>query len=239
MTETGACDKCGQPLGSFECRSGNNAGRKFLKCVPCDLWVKWEDGQPSDQSNGPRNYDSYHNSRDGQGGEVLDVREVLLDKFGHRVFRQGQEEVVRNAMSGRDVFVLMPTGGGKSLCYQLPAFCQPGLTVVFSPLISLIQDQVDGLTAVNIEAAHLSSHQDYETEGREVMNKLYRLQPHGGMKLLYITPEKLARSDAMVKTLQRLAERRLLSRFVIDEAHCISQWGESSFTRDEGAAPAQ
>ncbi|EWM25969.1 dna helicase [Nannochloropsis gaditana] len=145
--------------------------------------------------------------------------------FGHRSFRLGQEKVVEAALSLRDVFVLMPTGGGKSLCYQLPACLTPGITVVFSPLLSLIQDQVEGLRENGVDAAQLTSHQDYETEGREIMDRLYHLPAHGSLKLLYITPEKFARSDAMVKCLQRLKDRGLLARFVIDEAHCISQWG--------------
>ncbi|CAM9480549.1 unnamed protein product, partial [Discosporangium mesarthrocarpum] len=140
-------------------------------------------------------------------------------------FRAGQKEVIVDAMRGKDVFVLMPTGGGKSLCYQLPACCCPGLSVVFSPLISLIQDQVSQMQSIGVQAGYLNSEQDYDSEGRVIMDQLYKLDAYGGLKLLYITPEKYCRSGSMIRAMQRLHSRGLLSRFVIDEAHCVSDWG--------------
>ncbi|CAM9378146.1 unnamed protein product, partial [Choristocarpus tenellus] len=159
--------------------------------------------------------------REGQ----LDIYEQVSSVFGHAKFRAGQKEVIVDAMRGKDVFVLMPTGGGKSLCYQLPACCCPGLAVVFSPLISLIQDQVSQMQSIGVQACYLNSEQDYDSEVKVVMDQLYHLQPYGGLKLLYITPEKFCRSPSMTRALQRLHSKGLLSRFVIDEAHCVSDWG--------------
>src|SRR3954468_5672223 len=116
---------------------------------------------------------------------IQDLRAPLKKHFGYDAFRPLQEEIMRDALAGRDVFALMPTGGGKSLCFQLPALLREGLTIVVSPLISLMKDQVDALTASGIAATYLNS--TLETaESRERWGKLHRAQ----YRLLYVAPER-------------------------------------------------
>ncbi|KAK4438311.1 ATP-dependent DNA helicase Q-like 4A [Sesamum alatum] len=142
--------------------------------------------------------------------------------FGNHSFRPNQREVINATMSGCDVFVLMPTGGGKSLTYQLPALVCPGITLVISPLVSLIQDQIMHLLQANIPAAYLSANMEW-TEQQEILRELN--SDYCKYKLLYVTPEKVAKSDALLRQLERLHARESLARIVIDEAHCVSQWG--------------
>ncbi|KAK8952242.1 ATP-dependent DNA helicase Q-like 4A [Platanthera zijinensis] len=142
--------------------------------------------------------------------------------FGNHSFRPNQREVINATMSGYDVFVLMPTGGGKSLTYQLPALIFSGITLVVSPLVSLIQDQIMHLMQANIPAAYLSANLEW-AEQQEIHREL--LSETCKYKLLYVTPEKIARSDALLRQLDGLHSRGSLSRIVIDEAHCVSQWG--------------
>ncbi|KAJ7531759.1 hypothetical protein O6H91_14G057500 [Diphasiastrum complanatum] len=142
--------------------------------------------------------------------------------FGNHSFRPNQREIINATMSGHDVFVLMPTGGGKSLTYQLPAVCGPGVTLVVSPLVSLIMDQIMHLSEANIPAAYLSGNMDW-SEQQEILNELN--SQYCTYKLLYVTPEKIARSDYLFRNLESLHRRELLARIVIDEAHCVSQWG--------------
>ena len=137
--------------------------------------------------------------------------------FGNHSFRPLQREIMNATLSGRDVFVLMPTGGGKSLCYQLTAIVRDGLTVVFSPLLSLIQDQVTALHVADVPAATLNS-----ATSSEDNPKIWRDVHQGFLKLLYITPEKFHRSAGLLRLLHDVEAKGKLQAFVIDEAHCTT-----------------
>ncbi len=144
---------------------------------------------------------------------------ILRDTFGYTAFRGAQQAIVERVAAGSDALVLMPTGGGKSLCYQIPALLRQGVGIVVSPLIALMQDQVDALKQLGVSAAFLNSSLDADA-AREV----YRQALRGELKLLYVAPERLV-TEGFLSLLERLQQESGIALFAIDEAHCVSQWG--------------
>ncbi|RAV14912.1 DNA helicase RecQ [Paenibacillus contaminans] len=155
------------------------------------------------------------------------ARQMLQDVYGYPKFRTGQENMIETILSGRDALGIMPTGGGKSICYQIPALLLPGTTIVISPLISLMKDQVDALATLGISAAYINS----SLTGSETMQRL-RSAANGEYKLLYVAPERLE-----TDSFRSLLEVMPVPLLAIDEAHCVSQWGHDFRTSYTAIAP--
>ena len=147
---------------------------------------------------------------------VIDKCAVLKQYFGHSKFRPGQEALIDALLSGRDVLGVMPTGAGKSICYQLPALLLPGLTLVISPLISLMKDQVTALSQVGISAAYINS-----TLTSDQYREVFCRAKSGAYKIIYVAPERLTAADFL-----QFAGKTEISLLAVDEAHCVSQWGQ-------------
>lgn len=157
----------------------------------------------------------YHLS-DNHESQRMSPLELLKKYFGYSEFRLNQEAVIEATLAGSDSLVIMPTGGGKSICYQIPALMSDGVTIVVSPLIALMKDQVDGLKNNGIAAEFLNSSQS-SSEQNYVIDRLRSNK----LKLCYVAPERIAAENA----LKNLLGDTRVSLFAIDEAHCISHWG--------------
>lgn len=146
----------------------------------------------------------------------MDKYSILKQYYGHSAFRAGQEALIDAILSGRDALCVMPTGGGKSLCYQIPALLLPGITLVVSPLISLMKDQVAALKSAGAPAAYINS----SLTGEQIRT-VYARTRKGAYKLIYVAPERLE-TNSFLSLMQEMD----VSFLAVDEAHCISQWGQ-------------
>lgn len=148
---------------------------------------------------------------------MLDKYDCIKKYFGYSSFREGQEEVIDAILSGRDAMAIMPTGAGKSLCYQVPALCLEGVTIVVSPLISLMADQVDFLNSVGVYAAYINS-----SLSENAISRIFDMAETGKYKIIYVAPERL-----LTDRFLRLTNKIDIGFIAIDEAHCVSQWGQN------------
>lgn len=148
---------------------------------------------------------------------MIDKSECLKKYFGYSSFREGQEKVIDAILSGNDAMAIMPTGAGKSICYQVPALCMDGVTIVVSPLISLMSDQVKFLNSVGIYAAYINS-----SLSERAINKVFDMAETGKYKIIYVAPERL-----LTDRFLRLSQKLTIDLLAIDEAHCVSQWGQN------------
>lgn len=144
-----------------------------------------------------------------------EAQNILKKYFGYENFRPGQEELIDHILSKEDVLGIMPTGAGKSVCYQVPAMILDGITIVISPLISLMKDQVDSLNEIGIPATFINSTLSYNNYEQTIENII-----HNVYKIIYVAPERL-NSDTFLNLLNKIN----ISMITIDEAHCVSQWG--------------
>ena len=146
----------------------------------------------------------------------MNKKDILKQYFGYSDFRQGQEEIIDAALGGKDAVAIMPTGGGKSICYQIPALMLEGITFVISPLISLMKDQVTALVQSGISAAYINSSL---SESQYI--KVFQNAERGKYKIIFVAPERLTTAEFL-----NLCKKLNVSVVAVDEAHCVSQWGQ-------------
>lgn len=191
--------------------------------INCDDIIDIIDDSPYDKEIcEPSQNDRYGGQFDRKFPHTDSLMTAFTFYFGLKKFRPNQLQAINATLTNNDCFVLMPTGGGKSLCYQLPAMLTEKLTIVISPLKSLILDQVNKMQALDIYAANLSGEQSI-SDVNKIYSDLDCSPPR--IRLLYLTPEKVSASNRLHDLLDRLYQKKFLARIVIDEAHCVSQWG--------------